>query len=416
MGPIIIKAEGVSKYYRLGVQGSGRLREDWRNWWRGIMRSSAVAVEEAHIWALKNVDFEVREGEVVGFIGRNGAGKSTLLKIVSRITQPTGGRIRGRGRVASLLEVGTGFHGELTGRENIFLNGHMLGMTKREVVSQFDAIVDFSGIGEFLDTPVKRYSSGMYVRLAFAVAAHLTAEILIVDEVLAVGDAEFQQKCIRKMKEVTSIGGRTLLFVSHNMEALRNLCHRAYLLEKGEIVGGGEPGKVIGQYLRKEFVQHLKQEFSEPELAPGSGAIRIRRVELKPDHAGTEGLIDVRTRLELELEFWYEPEGPDLIVGIHLFDMSGDCIFDVSSPRRILSKGLIRGRCVIPGNFLNDGSYYISIVFVSNTTSRLFYYESCLSFEVADYRENTAWFGKWMGHVRPDFEVKLEPLTPSTHA
>lgn len=416
MGPIIIKAEGVSKYYRLGVQGSGRLREDWKNWWRGVLRSGAAPVERAHIWALKDVSFEVREGEVVGFIGRNGAGKSTLLKIVSRITQPTGGRIRGRGRVASLLEVGTGFHSELTGRENIFLNGHMLGMTKSEIVSQFDAIVDFSGIGAFLDTPVKRYSSGMYVRLAFAVAAHLTAEILIVDEVLAVGDAEFQQKCLRKMKEVTGAGGRTLLFVSHNMEALRNLCHRAYLLERGEIVADGEPGQVVGRYLKKEFVQHLKQEYADAGNAPGNGVIRIKRVELRPDYPGAEALIDVRTRMELELEFWYEPEGPDLIVGIHLFNRAGDCIFDVSSPRSVLSRGLIRGRCVIPGNFLNDGSYYISIVFVSNTTTRLFYYESCLSFEVADYRENTAWFGKWMGHVRPDFKVMLETVTPSAHA
>ncbi|HVS98629.1 MAG TPA: ABC transporter ATP-binding protein, partial [Puia sp.] len=338
--------------------------------------------------------------------------KSTLLKIVSRITQPTAGRIRGRGRVASLLEVGTGFHGELTGRENIFLNGHMLGMTKREIVSQFDAIVDFSGVSAFLDTPVKRYSTGMYVRLAFAVAAHLTAEILIVDEVLAVGDAEFQQKCLRKMKEVTGAGGRTLLFVSHNMEALRNLCHRAYLLEKGRITAHGEPGKVVGRYLNNAFIQYLKQEYAAPEVAPGDGGIRIRRVELMPHYAGEEALIDVRTRLELELEFWYEAEGPDLIVGIHLFNRAGDCIFDVSSPRSVLERGLVRARCIIPGNFLNDGSYYISIVFVSNTTTRLFYYESCLSFEVADYREGTAWFGKWIGHVRPDFKVMLETVNP----
>ena len=190
---MMLKVEGISKYYRLGTQGSGRLREDWSNWWRRRLIAGATeesARAEAHIWALKDVSFEVREGEVVGFIGRNGAGKSTLLKIISRITQPTQGRIRGRGRIASLLEVGTGFHAELTGRENIFLNGHMLGMTRREIDSQFDAIVDFSGVETFLDTPVKRYSSGMYVRLAFAVAAHLTPEILIVDEVLSVGDAD----------------------------------------------------------------------------------------------------------------------------------------------------------------------------------------------------------------------------------
>src|ERR1700760_639727 len=190
MSSTMIKAEGISKYYRLGTQGSGRFREDLANWWRkGTSRDGVEDVP--HIWALKDVSFEIEQGEVVGFIGANGAGKSTLLKIISRITQPTGGRVRGRGRIASLLEVGTGFHGELTGRENIFLKGHMLGMTRREIISHFDEIVQFSGVSNFLDTPVKRYSSGMYVRLAFAVAAHLTPEILIVDEVLAVGGAEF---------------------------------------------------------------------------------------------------------------------------------------------------------------------------------------------------------------------------------
>lgn len=405
MSSIIIKAEGLSKYYRLGTQGSGRLREDWSNWWKGKTMGS----DEAHIWALKDVSFEIREGEVVGFIGRNGAGKSTLLKIISRITQPTKGRVRGRGRVASLLEIGTGFHGDLTGRENIFLNGHILGMTKKEILSQFDEIVEFSGVAAFLDTPVKRYSSGMYVRLAFAVAAHLTPEILIVDEVLAVGDSEFQQKCLRKMKEVSTASGRTVLFVSHNMQALRNLCQRAFFLEKGELVASGDPGLLIGQYLQKESVQYLKQVFTDRQSAPGNDAIRIKRVELVPEYPADGGVIDIRTALRLEFEFWYEPPaGTDLIVGIHLFSIAGDCIFDVPSPRSTLGRGLIRGGCLIPANFLNDGDYYISIVFVNNTTTRLFYFESCLSFQVADYRENTSWYGKWIGHVRPNFRVSLE--------
>jgi lipopolysaccharide transport system ATP-binding protein len=419
MDSIMIKAEGVSKYYRLGVQGAGRFREDLSNWWRrrlGLSQSEN-SVPESHIWALKDVSFDVREGEVVGFIGKNGAGKSTLLKIISRITLPTAGRIRGRGRVASLLEVGTGFHAELTGRENIFLNGHVLGMTRREILSQFDEMVDFSGVEAFLDTPVKRYSSGMYVRLAFAVAAHLVPEILIVDEVLAVGDAEFQQKCLRKMKEVSGKKGRTVLFVSHNMQALRNLCQRAWILEKGELVDGGDPDKMIARYLREERVQYLRQQFADPAIAPGNDFIRIKRVELIPSYPGEDALIDIRTALQLELEFWYEPPGQeDLIVGIHLFTTSGDCIFDVSSPRCFPGKGLVKGGCRIPANFLNDGAYYISIVFVSNTTTRLFYFESCLSFEVADYRENTAWFGKWMGHVRPDFKVMLESFNPITDA
>src|ERR1700743_1282929 len=280
---IMIKVEGISKYYRLGTQGSGRFREDWSNWWKSVghprQRVADGPTREAHIWGLKDVSFEVREGEVVGFIGKNGAGKSTLLKIISRITQPTRGKIRGRGRIASLLEVGTGFHQELAGRENIYLNGHMLGMTRREIDSQFDAIVDFSGVETFLDTPVKRYSSGMYVRLAFAVAAHLTPEILIVHEVLSVGDAEFQQKCLRKMKEVSGKEGRTVLFVSHNMQALRNLCHRAYILEKGELVSSGDPGMLIARYLRDVQVQYLGQAYPDGEAAPGNDYIRIRRVE-----------------------------------------------------------------------------------------------------------------------------------------
>jgi len=416
----MIKVEGISKYYRLGTQGAGRFREDVRHWWRRRLGSSpnGAPANEAHIWALRDISFTIGEGEVVGFIGKNGAGKSTLLKIISRITRPTEGRIRGRGRIASLLEVGTGFHSELTGRENIFLNGHILGMTRQEIQSQFDEIVDFSGVGAFLDTPVKRYSSGMYVRLAFAVAAHLMPEILIVDEVLAVGDAEFQQKCLRKMKEISGKKGRTVLFVSHNLQALGNLCQRVLILEKGRLADSGTPAAMIARYLREDCVQCLWQAYGAPAVAPGNEHIRIKRVELIPTYPGKEELIDVRTALRLELEFWYDPpafDDPDLIVGVHLFTLGGDCIFDVASPRTRLPKGLISGSCQIPANFLNDGSYYISIVFVTNTTRRLFYFESCLSFEVADHRENTAWYGKWMGHVRPDFKVQLETYNPFTH-
>ena len=419
MDTCMIRVEGISKYYRLGTQGAGRFREDWSNWWRGRLgRSHGGAPQEAHVWALKDVSFIIGEGEVVGFIGKNGAGKSTLLKIISRITRPTEGRIRGRGRIASLLEVGTGFHAELTGRENIFLNGHILGMSRQEIQSQFDEIVDFSGVATFLDTPVKRYSSGMYVRLAFAVAAHLVPEILIVDEVLAVGDAEFQQKCLRKMKEISGSKGRTVLFVSHNLQALSNLCQRVFILEKGRLVDGGQPTAMIARYLREDCVQYLRQAYDDPAGAPGNAHIKIKRVELIPDYPQEEELIDVRTALRLELEFWYDPPTSndiDLTVGIHLFTLGGDCIFDVASPRTGLRKGLISGNCVIPAHFLNDGSYYISIVFVSNTTRRLFYFESCLSFEVADHRENTAWYGKWMGCVRPDFKVQLENQNSFTH-
>lgn len=238
----MIKAENVSKQYRLGTIGYGTLREDLRAWWarlRGKEDPNAKIGEKSRIgqhgefWALRDINFEIKEGDRVGIIGRNGAGKSTLLKIISRITAPTTGRIGIKGRVASLLEVGTGFHPELTGRENIFMNGAILGMKRREIQKKFDEIVDFAGVKDFIDTPVKRYSSGMYVRLGFAVAAHLESEILIVDEVLAVGDAEFQKKAIGRMEALSTGEGRTVLFVSHNMPTINRLCHSGILLQNG---------------------------------------------------------------------------------------------------------------------------------------------------------------------------------------
>ena len=251
MSSVVIKAENISKYYRLGVLGSTTVKEDISHWWNRKSRLERIQDPDGfqpangHIWALRNISFEAESGEVLGFIGRNGAGKSTLLKIISRITLPSAGRILGKGRTASLLEVGTGFHQELTGRENIYLNGNILGMKKKEIEKKFDEIVDYSGVEQFLETPVKRYSSGMYVRLAFAVAAHLDPEILIVDEVLAAGDAEFQRKCIGKMKELSSQQGKTILFVSHNMKSLRTLCDRVIELDRGEIVNIGVPEEVI---------------------------------------------------------------------------------------------------------------------------------------------------------------------------
>ncbi len=258
MGDSIIEVESLAKEYRLGVISHQTLTKDLQSWWarvRGKEDPNAPLVSQqgdnassGRFWALKDVTFQVRQGDVVGVIGRNGAGKSTLLKILSRVTSPSRGEVRLRGRVASLLEVGTGFHPELTGRENIFLNGAILGMDKNEIRRKFDEIVDFSEIGRFIDTPVKRYSSGMYVRLAFAVAAHLEPEILVVDEVLAVGDAPFQKKCLGKMGEVAG-QGRTVLFVSHNMQAIKNLCDRGILIDKGRIAYDGTADEVVGAYL-----------------------------------------------------------------------------------------------------------------------------------------------------------------------
>ena len=264
MGNSVIKAENISKQYRLGSIGTKTLANDFKRWLYSIQgkEDPFLKIGEAndrsqkggseYVWALKDINFEIQEGEVIGIIGKNGAGKSTLLKILSRVTAPTTGQITIHGRMASLLEVGTGFHPELTGRENVFLNGAIMGMTKTEIKKKFDEIVDFSGVERYIDTPVKRYSSGMYVRLAFAVAAHLEPEILIVDEVLAVGDAEFQKKCLGKMKDVSG-QGRTVLFVSHNMGAIQSLCSRSIYLKNGTIQQTGDTDKIINHYLSNEL-------------------------------------------------------------------------------------------------------------------------------------------------------------------
>lgn len=263
-----IELENISKQYRLGLVGTNTLRGDLTSWWhrmRGkqdptlkIGQENRLDTQDGeYVWALRDINLKVQQGEVLGIIGKNGAGKSTLLKILSRVTGPTTGQIKVRGRIASLLEVGTGFHGELTGRENIFLNGAILGMTKHEIRSKFDEIVDFAGVTKYIDTPVKRYSSGMYVRLAFAVAAHLEPEILIVDEVLAVGDAEFQKKAIGKMQDISSGGGRTVLFVSHNMASVQKLCTRGVLLENGRIKFEGDVHVIIENYLKENRIVNL---------------------------------------------------------------------------------------------------------------------------------------------------------------
>jgi len=256
----ILKAENISKQYRLGLVGTGTLSHDLNRWWAGIrgkedpylkvgaVNDRSTKANSDYVWALQDINFEVQQGEVLGIIGKNGAGKSTLLKILSRVTSPTTGEIKTKGRIASLLEVGTGFHPEMTGRENIYLNGAILGMTKTEIKRKEDEIIEFSGCEGYIDTPVKRYSSGMRVRLAFAVAAHLEPDILVIDEVLAVGDAEFQKKCLNKMEDVSKVG-RTVLFVSHNMSAIQRLCPRSILLDGGMIKASGETQKVVKQYL-----------------------------------------------------------------------------------------------------------------------------------------------------------------------
>jgi lipopolysaccharide transport system ATP-binding protein len=406
----LIEAENISKYYRLGVLGSRSLKEDLKEWWRKKIYDPTEPDPESNqfIWALRDISFDVHKGEILGLVGKNGAGKSTLLKIISRITLPTTGRISGNGRIASLLEVGTGFHSELTGRENIYLNGHIMGMKKNEIDRKFDEIIDFSGVSRFLDTPVKRYSSGMYVRLAFAVAAHLDPEILVIDEVLAVGDAEFQLKCLEKIKSISREEGKTILFVSHNIQTIRNVCDRALVLDKGRLVASGEPESVLAHYTKMIREQFLGSDFTDQGSQPGNEYIRIRRIELIPEYLNELRIIDVRTALNIQFEFLcQEEDSGNLMVSLQVFSQAGNLIFELASPTTRFRKGIVKGESRIPGNFLNDGLYYISIAFVRNSVTRLFHLESCLSFEVEDYKDSRDLAGNWPGVVRPSFPVTL---------
>jgi lipopolysaccharide transport system ATP-binding protein len=425
MPEVVIQVENLSKYYHLGSVGTGTLRRDIQRWWKvnvkkeedplSIINEDKPADDNKKnpedFYALKNVSFDVKHGEVIGIIGRNGAGKSTLLKIISRIIRPTSGIVRGRGKIGSLLEVGTGFHHELSGRENIYISGSILGMSKNDIRQKFDEIVAFSGIEKFIDTPVKRYSSGMYVRLAFSVAAHLEPDILIVDEVLAVGDADFQKKCLGKMKEVSSNDGRTILFVSHSMQAIQNLCSKAILLERGKILEMGPASSVVNKYLSSTKTSFMRQQFDDLSTAPGNEYLRIQSVELIPELADKASVIDVRTPLTFRFKFWNNADKVELNTNLLLFSQSGDCIFDLSSPLFNFGKGLIEGECRIPGNFLNDGSYYLSLIFVRDKGVQLFQFENCISFDVEDYRVNTTWYGKWWGAVRPQFPFTMHQLS-----
>ena len=397
-----ISIDNISKKYILSHKKKKylNLKESVSGFFSELFTSKEEEETKEVFWALRNISFNIEQGDRIGIVGANGAGKSTLLKILSRITEPTYGEVKVNGRMASLLEVGTGFHPELTGRENIFLNGAILGMRQNEIKSQFDEIVDFAGIEKFLDTPVKRYSSGMYVRLGFAIAAHLEPEILIVDEVLAVGDSEFQKKCLGKMNDISS-SGRTILFVSHNVTAVQGLCSKAAFLQKGNLVKYGEVGDVLHDYMASISKFQLQQNWENPEEAPGNDQVRIKNIEIIPDLVEGSKNIDVRTPLKISFEFWNMLESAQLNLSMFLYNMTGECVFNVGSQAKIFSKGIVKGVLEIPGNFLNDGSYYISVMIVKNTADPIFFMEDAISFDVADYREGTNWYGKWPGAVRP---------------
>src|SRR5438093_3780215 len=369
----IIEIMNISKQYRLGesapMYGSLReaLLEALRKPWKALRRSSnGRAVQAANdFWALKDVNIEVQQGETLAIIGQNGAGKSTLLKIISRVVDPTEGLIRLRGRMASLLEVGTGFHPELTGRENIYLNGAVLGMRKAEIDAKFDEIVAFAGIGQFLDTPVKRYSSGMYVRLAFAVAANLDPEILIVDEVLSVGDAAFQKKCLGKMEEVGA-QGRTVLFVSHNVQVVTRLCPRAILLDAGRVASDGESHRVTSYYVRSGVMSPAERNW-EPKTAPGDSVARLHAVRVLNKQRVRSEVVDIRDPVHIEVEYWNLQSRLKPTVIVKILNEDGICLFASNdwnnkqwwnTPR---SAGKVRATCAIPGNILAEGKFFVIV-------------------------------------------------------
>lgn len=372
MSGLAIRAEGLGKQYRIGAaQGPYRtLRETVMaapmrplRAARSALRRTPASRPDAAFWALRDVSFEVPEGQVVGIIGRNGAGKSTLLKILSRITEPTSGYADVHGRVGSLLEVGTGFHPELTGRENIYLNGAILGMKRAEIKARFDEIVAFAEIERFLDTPVKRYSSGMYMRLAFSVAAHLEPEILIVDEVLAVGDASFQKKCLNKMEDVGR-HGRTVVFVSHNMAAVTRLCQRAILLHDGQVLHDGSAQGVVGDYLRSGVGTTAAREWGAAEAAPGNDVVRLLAVRVRSQAGQIADSHDIRQDIAIEIEYDVLEAGWVLVANINLANEHGICVFaavdlDPDWHRRPRARGRYTTTAWIPGNFLTEGTFVV---------------------------------------------------------
>lgn len=426
MSDIVVHAESIGKRYKIGARSTRNpyIRDEISQlfsfrWWRSAMKRERGSAADNFIWALKDTTFDIRQGEIVGIIGRNGAGKSTLLKILSEITEPTEGFIELKGRVGTLLEVGTGFHPELTGRENIFLNGAILGMSRQETARKFDEIVAFSEIEKFIDTPVKRYSSGMYMRLAFAVAAHLEPEILIVDEVLAVGDAAFQRKCLNKMEDVGQ-QGRTVLFVSHNMNAVTRLCERVILLDGGRIVDDGSPHQVVTSYLQSGIGISGCREWTDLSTAPGNAIVRLLGVYVTLEDGTVTEAVDIRRAVGIRLVYEVLTPGHVLVPNIHLFNEEAICICVVSDldphwgkqPRPV---GRYSSTMWIPGNFLAEGNVTASAAISTVIPLTVHVHErDAVAFRVIDRLEgDTArgdYSGPMPGVVRPIFRWTTQLL------
>jgi lipopolysaccharide transport system ATP-binding protein len=436
-----ISVDQLSKVYRIGVRershdtiGRSLLEfaksplNNYRKY-RSLYKFTPAELsgEEGHddlLWALRDVTFDVDVGEVVGIIGVNGAGKSTLLKIISRITPPTSGSVTIRGRVSSLLEVGTGFHPELTGRENVYLNGTILGMRKHEVEKKFDEIVDFAGVEQFLDTPVKRYSMGMRVRLAFAVAAHLEPEILIIDEVLAVGDAEFQKKCLNKMENVGE-SGRTVLFVSHNMAAVTRLCARGILLSDGAVIEDGSAADVVSTYLTSGLGTSVVREWNDTESAPGDESVQLRSVSIVDESGNVADAVDIRKPIGVRMVYDVTKPGNILMPYFRLRNEEGIIIFSAIDQTNDASKvhktpGRHTSTVWVPGNFLSEGTTYVTATMrTTDRRYRPFWVSDAVAFNVIDTMEGDSvrgdWAGRLAGAVRPalDWTTDFVPADAS---
>ena len=415
---LALKAENISKQYRLGQVGTGSLSHDLNRFWHQIRGKEDPYLKigdsndrtqkgnSDYVWSLRDINFEIEQGDAVGIIGRNGAGKSTLLKLLSKVTKPTTGKILTNGRIASLLEVGTGFHPEMTGRENVFLNGAILGMTRKEITRKFDEIVDFSGVERYIDTPVKRYSSGMYVRLAFAVAANLESEILIVDEVLAVGDAEFQKKCLGKMGDVSKGEGRTVLFVSHNMTAVKELCSKGILLNQGLLNYQGDIANTIFEYQKSSQIQSSYLHSGSLDSALGNENIRILEFYVKPLN---DGFLDIDSGMKVKLRFYNFQENINLDTTFELRTYEESVVFHTGvliSTQNDSKKGEYTVEFEIPKNLLNAGNYYFKLIFGMDQKVALFIANEIVGFEVENVKIGSN-ITTLPGIIRPNFDYKV---------
>ena len=422
-----IEFDHVGKQYRLGLVSTRTLSHDLNRWWQtailkkedpyltiGEINDRSTFGSSEYVWALRDIDFKVEQGDVVGIIGKNGAGKSTLLKLLSKVTGPTVGEIRARGRIGSLLEVGTGFHPEMTGRENIYMNGAIMGMTKNDVSSKLDEIVAFSGCERYIDTPVKRYSSGMKVRLGFAVAAHLEPEILVVDEVLAVGDAEFQKKAIGKMQDVSRGEGRTVLFVSHNMTSIRSLCNTGILLENGMVREQGEINTIVSHYLSGDNDLLNHKLFDKDKELTGKG-FEMLEMGIRKRGGSFEDVMSVTDELELFIRYRVEQPINQLHLTMHMKNDQGNKIFSFSGGGRCYDYfhdcGEYVQTCIIPANFLNWGNYALDLHVVEDRARSFLRGYDVLSFTLSNKAHAIGTFmGKEPGDITPKFDFTEEKI------